>query len=57
MKKLLSKAWAGFLAGITAPDAVKAEKALAVIVATRVLIAIGAGDALVQLVQKVIQSA
>jgi hypothetical protein len=57
MKVYLRKAWAGLRAGVTTPDAVKAEKAVGVIVATRILIAVGATDALVQLVTKLINSA
>lgn len=52
--KMLKKAWAGLLAGVTTPGAIKAEKALGVIVVTRILIAIGAGDALIKLAQQLI---
>lgn len=51
MKTFASKAWHGFLAAITSPTAVAKEKSLAVFIAVRVLIAVGAGDALVKLVQ------
>lgn len=57
MKDTLRKAWAGFRAGVTTPGAVKAEKALGVIVATRILIALGAGTSLVELVTKLINGA
>lgn len=52
MKTILSKAAKGFVAAVTSPEAVKVERSLAVLVATRVLLAIGAGDALVRLVQQ-----
>jgi hypothetical protein len=52
VKTIALKAWHGFLAGITSTDAVKAEKSLAVLVAVRVLVAVGASAALVQLVEK-----
>jgi hypothetical protein len=54
MKATLAKAARAFVAAITSPEAVKQEKSLAVLVVTRVLLAIGAGDALVQLVQKLV---
>ena len=52
MKQYASRAWRGFLAAVTSTEAVKAEKSLAVLIAVRVLIAVGASDALIQLVQK-----
>lgn len=51
MKSKLKKAGNAFLAAITSPDAVKAEKSLAVFITTRVLIAVGASAGLVALVQ------
>lgn len=52
MKTFVSKAWHGFLAAITSPEAVAKERSLAVLIAVRILLAVGASDALVQLVQK-----
>lgn len=54
MKDTTRKAWNGFRAAVTSTEAVKAERSLAVLVATRVLLAIGATDALVQLAAKII---
>lgn len=50
----MRKAWHGFRAAVTSPEAVKQERSLAVMIVTRVLLAIGAGDALVQLAGKII---
>lgn len=51
MKSFLAKAWRGFVAGATSTDAVKAEKSLGVLIAVRVLLAVGGSDALVHFVQ------
>lgn len=51
MKIKLKKAAAAFLAAVTSPDAVKQEKSLTLFVTTRVLLAIGAGDAFLKLAQ------
>lgn len=40
-----------FVAAVTSPTVVKAEKNVLVLVVTRVLIAVGAGDGLVKLIQ------
>jgi hypothetical protein len=47
----LKKALNGFLAGITSPEAVKQEKSLALLVVTRVILAVGAGDAFIKAAQ------
>jgi len=49
---MLKKVWKGFLAVVTSLDAVTAEKSLAVLVVTRVLLAIGASASLVELIAK-----
>ena len=49
---MLRKAWKGFLAAVTSPEAVKAEKSLAVFIAVRVLQAVGAGAGLAALVEQ-----
>lgn len=54
MKEYARKAWNGFRAAITSPEAVKAEKSLAILIVTRVLLAIGAGDAFVRLAEQII---
>lgn len=51
MKKFAAKAWHGFVAGATSTEAVKAEKSLVVLISVRVLLAVGASDALVRFVQ------
>lgn len=51
MKAKLRLAWNALLAAVTSPEAVQKEKALGVLIATRVLLAIGAGDGIVRLVQ------
>lgn len=48
MKKVVR----ALVAAVTSPEAVKAERSLAVLVATRVLLAIGAGTGLVELISK-----
>jgi hypothetical protein len=48
----LKKIGAALLAAITSPEAVKAERSLAVLVATRALLALGAGTGLVELISK-----
>lgn len=52
MNAKLKKAWHGFLAGVTSPDVVKAEKYVAVTVITRVLVAAGGTAGLVALLTK-----
>ena len=54
VKAVARKAWRGFSAAVTSPEAVKHERSLAVLVATRVLLAVGASDALIQLAAKII---
>lgn len=49
----LKKAWRAFLAAITSPTAVKQEKSVAVFIVTRVLLAIGASEGLIKLVQAI----
>jgi hypothetical protein len=48
----MNKLWRGFLAAITSPEAIRQEKSLAVLIATRLLIAAGAGASVVGLVAK-----
>lgn len=50
----LKKIWNGIKAGLTSTEAVKAEKSIATLVVTRVLLAIGASAAFVELAQKII---
>lgn len=52
MKAFLKKAAAAFRAAVTSPEAVKAEKSLAVFVAVRVALAVGASASLVSLIEK-----
>jgi len=52
MKSVLSRVARAVLAAVTSPEAVKAEKSLAVLVAVRVLLAFGASAELVSLVVK-----
>lgn len=54
MKVFLSRLAHGFVAAVTSPEAVTKERSLAVLVATRVLLAVGASDALVQLARALI---
>lgn len=49
----LGKVPRSFLAAITSPEAVKAEKSLLVLVVTRLLLAAGATTGLVELITKV----
>lgn len=51
MKTLARKAWNGFLAAVTSPTAIEKEKSLAILIAVRVLIAVGASDGLIRIVQ------
>lgn len=51
MKAKLKTAAKAFLAAITSPAAVKMEKGLGVLVAVRVLQAVGAGAGLIELVK------
>jgi hypothetical protein len=48
MKKVVR----AIVAAVTSPEAVKLEKSLAVLVATRVLLAVGASAGLVELIAK-----
>jgi len=52
LKAFVVKAAKSVYAGLTSTEAVKAEKYLAVLVATRVLLAAGASTALVELLVK-----
>lgn len=52
MKATLIKIGRAIVAGLTSTEAVKAEKSVAVLVAVRILIAIGASDALVRMVEQ-----
>jgi hypothetical protein len=52
VKKFALKAWHGFTAAVTSPTAVAQEKSLAVFITVRVLIAVGASDALVRLIEQ-----
>jgi len=51
---MLKKALRAFLAAVTSPEAVKHEKSLAVLVITRVLLAVGASASLVALIEKLL---
>lgn len=51
MKSKLKAAGNAFLAAITSPTAIKAEKTIGVLVAVRILQAVGASAGLVYLVQ------
>ena len=51
MKAKLKTAAKAFLAAITSPEAVKLEKGLGVLVATRILLAVGASASLIELVK------
>lgn len=48
------KAVSAFFAAVTSPEFVKAERNAAVFVATRVLLAVGASTAVIELVAKVV---
>lgn len=50
----LRKVWHAFTAAVTSPTAVKQEKSLAVLVAVRIALAIGASAGLVELIPKII---
>lgn len=56
MKARLKKAGSAILAAVTSPEAVKQEKSLAVLVASRALLAAGASAGLVELAAKIIGS-
>ena len=60
MKKFLAvkftAAKSAFLAAITSPTVVTAEKSVAVLIVTRVLLAVGAGTGAVELAAKIINS-
>lgn len=50
----LKKVGTAIVAALTSPEAVKQEKSLAVLVITRVLLAAGATDGLIQLVKQLL---
>lgn len=50
----LKKALGAFVAAVTSPEVVQAERSVAVFVLTRVLLAVGASAALIELVNKVV---
>ena len=50
--KTLKKVGNALLAAVTSPDAVKAEKSLAVLIAARVALALGASAGLVHLIEQ-----
>jgi hypothetical protein len=52
LKTVLSRVGRAVLAALTSPEAVKAEKSIAVLVVTRVLLAVGASAGLVELAVK-----
>ena len=52
--KFLVKAGNALLAAATSPDAVKAEKSLAVLIVARALLAVGASASLVALVERLL---
>lgn len=54
MRIKLKQIASGIAAAVTSPEAIKQERSLAALIVTRTLLAIGAGDALVQLAQKII---
>jgi hypothetical protein len=49
---LASRLFHGFTAAVTSPEAIKAEKSLAVLIGTRLLIAAGAGAGLIDLLTR-----
>lgn len=51
---MFKKALAAFLAAITSPEVVTAERSVGVLVATRVLLAVGASTAVIELVAKIV---
>lgn len=51
MKAKLKVALRAFLAAVTSPNVVKAEKGVVVLVLTRVLLAVGASEGLITLVK------
>ena len=51
MKSFAKKAGAAVLAAVTSPEAVKAEKSLAVLIAVRVALYLGAGAGLIKLIE------
>lgn len=56
MSPKAKKVGAAVLAAVSTPDAVKAEKAVGVLVAVRVALALGAGLGTVDLIQKIVNS-
>jgi hypothetical protein len=52
-----TKFLAGIASAFTTPDAIKAEKSLAVIAITRILLAVGATEGAVKLVQAILSTA
>jgi hypothetical protein len=57
MKEKLRKAGNALLAAVTSPEAVTAEKSLAVLVVTRLALALGASAGLAELIVQLIQNA
>ncbi len=53
---MFKKILRGVLAGFTSPDAIKAEKSLAALVATRVVTQLGGGAAFVIVIEKLLGS-
>lgn len=49
---MFKKILRGFMAAVTTPEAVKLEKSLGAIIAVRILIALGAGAGIVELVEQ-----
>jgi hypothetical protein len=56
-KSAFTKTLAGIASAFTTPDAIKAEKSLAVIAITRLLLTIGATEGAVKLVQAILSTA
>ena len=54
MKDTARKIAKGFIAAVTSPEAVRYERSLATLVVVRVLLAIGATDALIRLAEQII---
>lgn len=51
---MIRKIWNGFKAAVTSPEVVKQEKSLAVLVGTRLLIAVGASAGIVEIFTKLL---
>lgn len=54
MKKKLNAIWHALVAAVTSPTAVKQERSLAAFIITRLLLAAGATEGVVQIVQKLV---